>query len=61
MNADSEDDTVTLDEDELEALLTKIETETFVTSEQAEKFFEEYCQKIDKARLGLNKKRGKSK
>lgn len=42
MNADSEDDTVTLDEDELEALLTRIETETFITNEQAEKFFEEY-------------------
>ncbi len=43
MNEDSEDDHYTFEEDELEALLTKIETETFLTNEDAIKFFEDYC------------------
>lgn len=43
MNEDSEDDHYSFEEDELEALLTKIETETFMTDEEAIKFFEDYC------------------
>lgn len=43
MNEDSEDDHYTFEEEELEALLNKIETETFITNEDAIKFFEDYC------------------
>lgn len=64
MNADSEDEHYTFEEEELEALLEQIEKETFFNDEEAVKFFEDHYQKLsetkfkwckDKSRRNLRK------
>ena len=56
-DADSEEESYNLDEEQLEALMDQAEKEIFQTEEDAIKYFEEYYKQIKAKRVKLNKYR----
>lgn len=61
MNADSEDEHYTFNEEELEALLEEVEKTSFMNEEEAEAFLEAQHKKIISTRYKPNTKRKQKK
>ena len=59
MNADSEDEHYTFEEEELEALLEKVEQQAFLNEEEAIKFFEDHYKKLEAYRFRWCKRKVK--